>query len=61
MMHQDTCGAGKFVRGMTTGLVAGALLGMTMAPSRREMRRCAHKAAKHVTQAVDNFTDAIGM
>ena len=61
MMHQDTCGAGKFVCGMTTGLVAGALWGMTMAPSRREMRRCAHKAAKHVTQAVDNFTDAIGM
>ena len=61
MMHEESWGAGKFVCGMTTGLLAGAVLGMTMAPSRREMRRCAHKAAKHVIQAVDNFTDAIGM
>ena len=52
---------GKAMAMGLAAVLAGAVLGMTMAPSRREMRRCAHKAAKHVTQAVDNFTDAIGM
>lgn len=43
------CGYGKF------------FLGMTMAPSRREMRLVAHKAAKNVTEAVETLTDAMGM
>ena len=47
------CGYGKFFLGMT--------LGMTMAPSRREMRLVAHKAAKNVTEAVETLTDAMGM
>lgn len=55
------CGTGKFVLGMTMGMAAGAMIGMTMAPSRREMRRVANKAAKHVTEAVETLTDAMGM
>ena len=30
MMHEESWGAGKFVCGMTTGLLAGAVLGMTL-------------------------------
>ena len=55
------CGTGKFVLGMTMGMAAGAMIGMAMAPSRREMRRIAHKAAKNVTEAVETLTDAMGM
>lgn len=54
-------GIGKFVLGMTAGMAAGAALGMTMAPSQRRMKHAAHKAAKHVTEAVETLTDAMGM
>lgn len=40
--------SGQFWWGMTTGLVAGAVVGMSVAPSRREMKKTAHKVAKHV-------------
>lgn len=60
-MHEYGCGCGRFILGMTTGLVAGAAVGMTLSPSRREVRRMANKAAKHVTQAVENLTDAMGI
>ena len=31
--------SGQFWWGMTTGLVAGAVVGMSVAPSRREMKK----------------------
>ena len=37
--------SGQFWWGMTTGLVAGAVVGMSVAPSRREMKKTAHKVA----------------
>ena len=46
---------------MTTGLVAGAALGMSISPSRREIKRAAHRAAKTVNDAVENLTEAMGM
>ena len=54
-------GIGKFILGMTAGMAAGTALGMTMAPSQRRMKRAAHKAAKHVSEAVEILTDATGM
>ena len=51
-------GIGKFVLGMTAGMAAGAAIGMTMAPSQRRMKRAAHKAARHVSEAVDTLTEA---
>lgn len=52
---------------MTTGLglVAGTAIGMSIAPSKRELKRAAHKAVKNVNQAVseavDNISEAFGM
>jgi len=46
---------------MMTGLAAGTVLGMAMAPSRRQLRRTAHMAAKRVNQAVDRLADAMDM
>ena len=37
------------------------MLGMTMAPSQRRVKRAARKAAKHVSEAVETLTDAMGM
>lgn len=53
--------SGQFWWGMTTGLVAGAVVGMSVAPSRREMKKTAHKVAKHVNEAVEDLTEALGM
>ncbi len=60
-MMNHTCHHGHFFLGMTAGLITGTALGMTMTPSRREIKRVAHKAAKSVTEAVDNLTDAMSM
>lgn len=40
---------------------SGTAIGMTMAPSRREIKRAAHRAAKSVSDAVETLTDAMGM
>ena len=52
-------GYGAFLLGMTAGAMAGAAVGMTMAPSRREMKRAAHKAAMHVPEAVETLTQVM--
>ena len=59
---QHTNGAvGKFVTGMAAGMVAGAALGTMLAPSGRELKKAAHRAARKVNQAVDNLANAIEM
>jgi hypothetical protein len=45
---------------MSTGLIVGSVLGMCLCPSRREIKRVAHKAAKSVNEAVDSLTQAMG-
>ena len=55
------CGCGKFLLGAASGVMLGTAIGMTMAPSRREMKRMANRAAKHVSEAVETLTDAMGM
>lgn len=55
------CGCGKFFLGAATGMMLGTAIGMTMAPSRREIKRMANKAAQHVSEAVETLTDAMGM
>ena len=54
------CGHSHFFLGMTTGLMVGTVLGMGMCPSRREIKRVAHKAARSVSDAVDSLTQAMG-
>ena len=60
-MNEHCCGAGNFIAGMTVGGAAGPALGMTMAPSHRQLKRAARMAAKRVNQAVDNLADAIDL
>ena len=45
---------------MGLGLMVGAGFGMTMSPSRRQVRRVAHKATKRVNEVVDDLADAMG-
>lgn len=44
-----------------TGMAAGAALGMTMAPSHRQIKRAAHMAAKRVNEAVENLAEAMDL
>lgn len=52
---------GHFFLGLGMGMVIGSVIGMNMAPSRREIKKVAHKAAKSVNEAVDHLTEAMGM
>jgi gas vesicle protein len=54
------CSHSHFFLGMSTGLIVGSVLGMCLCPSRREIRRVAHKAAKSVNEAVDSLTQVMG-
>ena len=61
-MNNSGCGGcGKFVLGVATGMAAGAALGMTMAPSHRQIKRAAHMAAKRVNEAVENLAVAMDL
>ena len=61
-MQNMTCGgAGKFAVGLFAGMVAGTAIGMTMAPSHRQLKRAAHQAAQKLNKAVENLTDAIDL
>ena len=60
-MNCNCSGMGKFVAGMATGLVAGTAIGMTMCPTRRELKRATNKAAKHVSEMIDHLTAAMEM
>ena len=60
-MDDMFCCCGKFFWGMAAGMVAGTILGMSMAPSRRRIRRTAHMGAKRVNEAVDRLADAMDL
>ena len=61
-MNNSGCGGcGKFVLGVATGMAAGAALGMTMAPSHRQIKRAANMAAKRVNEAVENLAEAMDL
>ena len=64
MMYGNSCGnqgCGSFLMGAAAGMLAGAALGATMAPSSRQIKRTAHKAAKRVNEAIDHLADAMDM
>ena len=56
-----SCSHGHFFLGMGMGMVVGSILGINMSPSRREIKKVAHKAAKSVNDAVEHLTEAMGM
>ena len=64
MMHGNSYGGhstGAFLMGTMTGMAAGAILCATMAPSSRQIKRTAHKAARRVNEAIDHLDDAMDM
>lgn len=61
MRNTTSCGCGKFLLGVATGMAAGTALGMTMAPSHRQIKRAAHMAAKKVNEAVENLAEAMDL
>lgn len=62
MNGTSSCGGcGKFMMGAALGMAAGTALGMTMAPSHRQIKRAAHQAAKRVTDAVESLAEAIDL
>ena len=62
-MRGTTCGGscGTFIMGADAAMLAGAALGATMAPSSRQIKRAAHRAAKRVNDAVDHLADAMDL
>lgn len=61
MDHGMHGGSGKFILGMTAGMALGTAIGITVAPSQRQMRKAAHDAAKKVNDAVDALTNAMDL
>lgn len=51
----------EFAKGMTMGVVAGAALGMAMAPRRKpNIKKAAGKAMKTMGQVMENLSDDMG-
>ena len=50
-----------FMMGAAAGMTAGAIMGATMAPSGRQIKRTAHKAARRVNEAIDRLADVMDM
>ena len=51
----------EFAKGMTMGVMAGAALGMVMAPRKKtNMKKAAGKAMKTMGQVMENFSDEMG-
>ena len=50
-----------FMMGAAAGMTAGAIMGATMAPSGRQIKRTAHKAARRVNEVIDRLADAMDM
>ena len=60
MTSHNSCGCGKFLTGMGLGLMVGAGFGMTMSPSRRQVRRVAHKATQESERGCGRFSGCHG-
>ena len=50
-----------FIKGLGAGMVAGATIGMAIAPKRKNVKCLAGKALKTVGTIVENISDAIGI
>lgn len=49
-----------FAKGMGLGVIAGATIGMAVAPRKKGSKSMAGKALKAAGEIVENITDAIG-
>ncbi len=50
-----------FVKGMSFGIIAGATIGIAMAPKNKRKKTMAGRALHTMGEIVENITDAIGM
>ena len=55
------CGWGKFAAGLAMGMAGGMVLGLSMTPSHRKLKRAANMAAKRVNEAVESLADAMDL
>ena len=51
----------KFLKGMGTGLIVGACLGMVLAPEKRNYKKQMNKVLKSVKCAIEDATGVIGL
>jgi len=51
----------KFLKGMGTGLIVGACIGMAVAADKRSCRRMVNKAVKTVGGVVDGVSEWMGL
>lgn len=52
----------EFAKGMTMGVMAGAAMGMMLAPRKRtNVKRAAEKAMKTVGQVMEDLSDEMGL
>lgn len=49
--------SGKFLLGVVAGTLAGVAIGVTMCPSRREIKKMSNKAAKQMSEMVEHLSD----
>lgn len=64
MCCENSCGktgVGEFCVGMAMGLVAGMAVGVTLCPTRREMKKMAHNATRHMNDMVDHFVESMNL
>ena len=57
MDHECCSGSGKFLLGMVAGTMAGVAIGVTMCPTRREIKKMTNKAAKQMSEMVEHLSD----
>ena|GEM_PF-781241 len=51
----------RFVRGVCIGLIAGAAVGATLMPRRKNNKNVASKALRTAGEVLEQITDAIGL
>lgn len=56
---QTGCSGTAFVIGTVLGLGTGMALGVSIAPSRRDMRKMAKRTGHTVSEAMDNLRDSL--
>lgn len=50
----------NFLCGMGLGILAGAALGMSLAPRKKRIQRAAERAIRTAGDAMEDLTDALG-
>ena len=58
--EEDVMTGSNFLCGMGLGILAGAALGMSLAPRKKRIQRAAERAIRTAGDAMEDLTDALG-